>query len=464
MRAFKIPGQTDARPAPGLPSGEKRKLLALGIGAVLVFGAFLYGRMRGSAADDADMVDLPAAPIQQESIFLPEIDGTRIDQLVADGDRLDRVVLETPAVDHVLGGARRLTPRHFEELEAVELDRAGIERLVAQPSARRGAAFFARGVVDSLRTRQRGSDLEYIGRLRLDDESTCYFLVLDAPENGGYVRVDGLFLKVYSDEDDLVPGDWIDGPMLVGPRAVRSYRALGEVTELRAEDFADVEDAAFFDRNGELLPDAERRVLLESPFDAQWRLMAYARDLPADAVDWDAAPELDPDVLREFMLRPDDWRLRPVRIPISRVQDGRVLAVGENPARIDSITQGWMGNHGWQNVVKFLSPRPDPTIRLRDYAFGKGFFFHNFAYPSAASGMRIAPVVVLSELTRFEDRSDPLWKELGFAFGAFTVLSIVAFFLLVLRDRRRSAALQEELVRRRRSRRSRSTPAGQPSA
>ena len=53
-------------------------------------------------------------------------------------------------------------------------------------------------------------EVETIGRLTLEDGSPCYFLVLDAPESigetGGWLRVDGLFLKAYSDEDALNPG------------------------------------------------------------------------------------------------------------------------------------------------------------------------------------------------------------------------------------------------------------------
>ena len=459
MRGFKIPGQSDQRAPAGMLPSERRKIIAMGIGVLLVFGALIWGRMKAAESSKPEgLDDVPelAGPVR---IDLPEIDGAAVDALVHDSERLDRVVLEPEALDLLMDDARNLTARHFEALETPELDAAGIATIVADPSAHRGRPFFARGLVDSLRTRQRGNEVEHIGRLRLDDDSFCYFLVLDAPENGGYVRVDGLFFKVFSDENEIEPGEWIDGPLLLGPKAQRSYRAIGEITELRPDLFEEVEDAAFFDPDGNLLPEEERLLIQDAPFDALWNLMAYARDLTEDEIDWDAAPELTNEVLRSWMLQPGASRLQPVRIPICRVQDGRVVRPGENPARIETITQGWLGHNDWRNVVRFLSPTPDDSVEIADYAYGKGFFLHNFAYPSAAAGMRIAPLVVIPRVERYENEADPIWDKLALAFVGFTVLSILAFFLLLLRDKKRSRALQEDLVRRRRARRA-SNPAG----
>jgi len=465
MRQFKVPGQPAPQPPTGLETGEKKRLLALTFGVLLVVAALVYGNWKEKAYQDEEYGEIPASQVAMaEEVLLPELDGARIDTLVADSEPLDRVVLETDAVDVLLEDARRLTTRHFEELGEVELDVERIAAIEADPSANRARPFYARGIVDAMRTRRRGNDTEYIGRLRLDDESLCYFLVLDledAPENGAYVRVDGLFLKLYAEEDQLTAGEWIEAPLLVGPRALRSYRSFGPVTEPRWALFDDVEDA-------ELLDAETRNLVLESPFEPLWTLMAYARDLPADAIDWESAPELDSTLMTQLIEDPDTWRLQPIRVPISRVQDGRVLRAGENPARIDRYTQGWMGNHYWPNVIKFLSPVPNQALQLKDFAYGNGFFLHNFAYESAGRGLRIAPVVVLTDVHRFESEQDPLWLKLGIAFGIFTVALIVLFTFLVLRDRKRSKSLQEELVRRRRARRGKSggedTPLGQPSA
>ena len=81
----------------------------------------------------------------------------------------------------------------------------------------------------------------------------------------------------------------------------------------------------------------------ETPFDALWYMMAYARDLPDGTVDWDAAPELDHDHLQEVVHDPRTWRGRPFRIPISRIQDARVLRA--------SISSDMFGNWLYFNPV-----------------------------------------------------------------------------------------------------------------
>ena len=368
-------------------------------------------------------------------------------------------MLETDALDALLRDVRTLTPRHFAAMEVAELDAERIDGLVADASAKRGQPFFARGAVDSVRTRRRtaNGEIETIGRLRLDDDSYCYFLVLDAPESteelGGYLRVDGLFLKVFSDEDELNPGEWIEAPLIVGPSAVRSHRPFGEVgsvTEPHQGIYGRVPDAILTPADG-----GEPRIVRETPFDARWHLMAYARDLPEGAIDWEAAPELDSRILTSFMEEPAEWRAQPVRIPISKIQDARVKLAGENPARIERYTSGWIGHSNWNNVVYFESPVVDYDIELSDFAYGQGFFLHNFAYDSVRNTLRVVPFLVLTSLTRFHPEEDPIWSRVAM-WSVWITLGLSALFsVLVLFDRRRSKALQDELLRRRRVRRQR---------
>ncbi|HED63940.1 MAG TPA: hypothetical protein ENJ09_00130 [Planctomycetes bacterium] len=460
MRRFQVPGQTSASAHATFSKKEKRRLIAMAVGSVIVFGAFLYSTLETRNLEESDLGALPPSePQAEEKIFLPEIDPGRIDALVADSKPVDRVTLESDAVDALLDEARRLTPTQFEALGEVELNTEVISRIEEDPSAHRAKAFFARGVVDALRERERNGVTEYIGRLLLDDQSTCYFLTLaleDAPENGAYVRVDGLFLKVYSEEDQLRPGEWIEAPLLVGPKAVRSYRSFGIVDSLSPDRFRGVEDAR-------VVGSDSPAIVRETPFEPLWYLMAYARDLPQDSIDWDEAPELDGTLLDELIADPEKWRLKPIRIPISRVQDSRVIRANENPARISSYTQGWLGNWGWQYAVRFMYPRPDPSIHLRDYAYGRGFFLHDFAFESQARGLRVAPLIVLTELHRFEPKSDPIWGLMAKVLLVSALVLIVLLFVLVRRENRKSREIEQELIRRRRARRARSgnaRPAG----
>ena len=386
-------------------------------------------------------------------MLIPKIDGARLELLLEDNEPLERVVLESDALDVLLRDARTLTSRHFEAMGTRELDADGIDGILADPSASRGLPYMARGAVDALRTRRRNSsgEVEYIGRLRLEDDSMCYFLVVDAPETiadqGGFVRVDGLFLKVYSDEDTLHPGEWIEAPLLVGPRAQRSYRSLGEVVEPHWGLYQKLQDADLSPRDG-----SPPRIVRETPFEPLWYMMAFARDLAPETIDWATTPELDHELMLQLMEAPEEWRAQPVRIPISRIQDARVKRAGENPARIERYTEGWIGNWNWPNVAHFMSPVADFDLQLRDYAYGNGFFLHNFAYDSAGRSLRVAPMLVLTSLTRFENRKDPLWGQLSLTFGILGVLLVVLFIFLLMRDQQRSRTLTAEIVRRRRAR------------
>ena len=451
MRKFIIPGQPTEKTS-GFNRRDKRKLLFMTVGLVVVIIAVAYSNLRRAGYEQAERDELPLDDIvMTEEIHLPEFDATRIETLVADANPLDRVVLESEALDALLPDTRTLTPRHFEAMNAEELDAESVAEIVSDPAAFRLKPFTARGFIDSIRTRRRGSsnDVEHIGRLILDDQSIAYFVVLDAPENAGYVRVDGLFMKVYSDEDDLRPGEWKEGPLLIGPSAIRSHRAFGPVEEPHWGLYRSVEDAVLITKN----EDDVRRIVLETPFEPFWHMMAYARDLPEDAIDWESTPELDQALMNQLMDEPELWRGQPIRIPISRVQDGRVVSAGENPARIERYTQGWLGNWSWPNVARFRYPHAVTNVRLSVFAYGHGFFLHNFAYESKGRGLRVAPMIVLADMTRFENKTDPIFQKLGMVFGGLMVGLVGLFGFLLVRDRKRSSALQKELARRRRARR-----------
>ncbi len=459
MRQFHAPGTSTGAPHAGR---ERRKLVWLLLGLVFVVVGYLAIRLKQDEYGSQEEVDLSLSDLEmEETVLLPDIDAARIDALVEDGAPVDRVMIEGEALDLLLADARTLTTRHFEAMGTEELDAAKVAEILADPSAHRARPYMGRGLVDSMRVRRRGplSEEEYTGRIVLEDDSIAYFLVLDAPANGGFVRVDGLFLKVYSDEDEFSPGEWVEGPLLVGPRVIRSYRALGEVTEPHWGLYSTVEDADLVPGKG-----VEPRIVRDTPFDALWHMMAYARDVPADAIDWEAAPVLNRDNLASVVREPERWRAQPFQIPLSRIQDARVIRAGENPARIESYTRGWIGNTTWTNVVQFKSPIPDHELRLGDYALGRGFFLHELAYESAGRGLRVAPLFILQSLTRYEPQVDPLFRQLGYAVGAIAVLLVVLFAVLLARDKRKAQVLQREMVRRRQARRARQRSVGTASS
>lgn len=440
-----------------LARGEQKRLVFLVVCLFLVGGALiasLFQARKGSQSVEPrpieDETDVEAVPVS-----IPPLDTARLDTLVGDAQPADRVVLETEAADLLVDVARRYTPGHFDALETPELDARRISDLEADPTAARGKPFTARGKLVALRPRTGVVGArQWLGTLALPDDGHVHFLALEIPEDaadvGGTLRVDGLFLKRYLVEDEIEAGVWVDGPLLVAPRAIQSHPALGPVTRLDPSAFLDVEDADLSPDDGDA-----PRLVMDTPFEALWQLMAFARDVPADAIDWDAAPVLDQRLLDQVVADPETWRAQPVRIPISRLQDGRVKLAGENPARMERYTQGWIGNTTWRNVIQFRTPVLRPDLRIGDLVVGRGFFLHDFAYESAEHGLRVAPLFVLADLDHYVPETSTTLQRIPWAIAGVGVVLTGLFVVLTRRDRKQSSQLHEDLVRRRRARRSR---------
>ena len=466
MTKFNIPGaKPDQRL--GISKAEKRKLIGLVAAFFLIMVVFSITFLRSQTDETAAVGDLPpgADDLPVEEIDLPAIDRQKFEDLAHDRRPEDRVILESDAIDAALDLVRLLTPRHFEELGARELDEPGIAAILADPPGHRVQAYTMRGWVDTLRQRRRNATAteEHIGRLVLEDRSVAYFLTLGMPETfiaGDFVRIDGVFLQAYSEEDSEQSGKWIEGPMIVGPRAVRSYPAMGEVTELRAQYLMGLRDEVLMLPDGSINSDVERGL----PFDALWHVMAFVRDLPPDAIDWSKAPQLDNATLMKVMMDGDANRIQPFRIPVSRLQHATVRRAEENPARIEYFTEGWIGNSTWNNVVYFRGPFENREARLANFATARGFFFKNHAYESAGRSVRVAPVFILQSLDIFEPKASPIFAVLAYTLAGLTLFLIAVFFIQLLRDRRNSIALQEKLTQRRRARREKDAAANQMGA
>lgn len=435
---------------------EKRRLVLL-VGGFLVVGLTLLTTLRQALSGVAPAESQPITDetVSNEPLLsVPELDLARLATLVRDVAPTDRVVLESEAVDLVLDSARRYTPRHFAALGARELDRAVCAELAAAPETARGKPFTARGRIVALRARSGAvREAQTVGRLELDDGSNVHFVALELPPEsetlGGYVRLDGLFLKLYSTEDELSPGTWIDGPLLIGARALRSYPALGRVDRLALDAFDGLEDADLTPEPGQ-----EIRFVTETPAEPLWQLMAYARD-GARELDWSKAPELNQRLLDQIQNDPASFRLQPVIVPISRLQDGRLSPAGENPARMERYTQGWIGNNTWKGVIQFRSPVLHDDLKIGELVAGRGFFLHNFAYESAQAGLCVAPVFVLESIERFVPETSATLTNIGLVVGAVGAVLVTAFLVLARKDRKQAEEFQEELTRRRRARRER---------
>ncbi len=458
MRRFKVPGSALSDRI-GFSRGERRKLVAMTVGLVLVVIALRTGWQRSRELAQRTDPTLPAEGGMVERVFVPAVDAARVDALVSDADARGRVVLERPALQALLADARRMTPASFEALGIAPLDAAARERLLAEPEAARGRAFRARGEVLRLETRRdpASGEEENLGLLALEDGGRAWFLTPRIAEGGGFLRVDGLFLKVYRAEESISGGAWVDAPLLVAPRAERSYPELGPVHAIDAGLLAQVEDDVLF-------PGGDQPPRVSGlPFDALWNLMAYARDLAPGAVDWERAPELDRAALVALLEDGAPHRGEPYRVPLSRLQGVRVKQAGENPARLSAFTEGWIGNAGWQYVVHFKCPDEHRELALADYVVARGFFLKDFAYEAADGGLRVAPVLVLADLEEVVPREDPLLRKMVWVASGVALALIAVFVALVRRDRVRSKRLAQDLLQRKRRRRERArTPDGTP--
>ena len=455
MRQFKVPGATPDQHV-GFSRSEKRRLMFLSIGLALVIIAVALGTLKARGSADPVQRDLPefADPLPSDEVELPVIDVARFEELVRDARDVDRVVLESEAVAETLDIVRALTTRHFDAWETPELGDATIEALIADPAPSRMKPFSLRGWVASVRTRRPTltSPDEFLCRVVLEDDSTAYFLTPVMPKSfidGDFVRLDGLFLKVYKDETEE-SGTWVEGPLLIGPRAIRSFRGFGEVARLNETRLLGVTDDVLVNPDG-----TPGKWTTTIPFEPLWYMMAYTRDVDASTIDWANAPEIDQPMLDELSRNGAAYRGQPFRFPLSRLQHATVKRADENPARIEHYTEGWIGNVMWKNVVHFKAPFENRDARLRDYATAQGFFLKNFAYESSREGLRVAPLFVLHSVKIIDPSPDPVFALIAYAMGILTFLALVLFFFLLMRDRRRSRALQEQLIQRRRARRNR---------
>lgn len=461
MRRFQVPGAAPPSGTSGrlgMTRAERRRLVSMLVGLGLVLAMLFAGWLKSREARRPQ--DLPREELDLvEKVHVPTIDPARLSALVDDHDERGRVVLEPAALDAILADVRRLTPASFEALGIEPLDEARIAALREAPDPLRGRAFRMRGSVRTLETRRapKGGEERHLGLVDLEGGGQAWFLALAVPELGSFVRVDGLFLKNYRAEApapaDAAPGAasaWIDAPLLVAPRAERSYRDLGHVDELDAALLAQVEDDRLVFEGG------SAPHVTGLPFDALWQMMAWVRDLPEDAVDWEAVPELDAAALAAMLADGTPLRGKPFRLPISRLQGVRVKRAGENPARLEAYTEGWMGNATWQNVVHFKTPARHPELGLSDYVHARGFFLKDFAYESAQRGLRVAPVFVLQDIVAFEPQEDPAVRRLAFGVAGGVALFIAWLVLRVRRDRKRSREAAASLLERKRKRRARS--------
>lgn len=441
---------SDKPGASGMPTAglftqrEKRRLIGMLVLAG-VFGGVVWQTMssrRGAAP--AEVVE-QVAPTE---IVTPVLHIDRYRELAADNTSAERSVLETPALEIALADARLYNPIHYAPMGGLELNAARAAELAADSNARRGALFCARGTIEALiQYPEVGNTPAHSrGRMRLEDGTRAFFAFLRAVEFefgvDDFVRIDGFFLKNFGENTGE---SWSEGPLLVGPRAQRSYPALGPVTSISAQDFVRPDER--FDDTG-----SEER-------EEYWKLVSYTRDMDPKSVDWSQAPLLDRHLMAKFAADPSRFVATPIRLPPCRIQAIWRQDQGENPARVGEMSLGWIGATEWirtdHPVLYFSSLVTNPKFGIASEVTARGYFLRLYEY-EAVGGKRQAPQFVLTSIEPFVVPDAGIFDSIlaVIAFGGVAMVGL--FWYWLRRDARMSSELDAELIRRRRARRERS--------
>ncbi len=442
---------------------DKRRVIVFAVGAVLIGAAYFLSPTFTAGTAPVSMVPPAPAPPELPIAPLPFEDEAVLAK-VQDGTPEARLALDVEALVPTFAYARKQTEQLLRALGLRALDGARAAELAAAPDAHRLEAFRARGEVLDLERRRRegGTADDWLVTLRSGDGVIAHALfamppvhaagIDDTVEVGDYLRMDGLFFKLYRRQ---VAGQLVEGPLLLGYRPVRSFAPIDAGTARAAPALAEVQDDAL----GQLHPRPEA---------ALWQLMARAQQLGAET-DWASAPEVDQALLGRIFEDGDTHRGIAVRFPVSRNMGTLSEPAPENPLGVDRWTFGWIGNVMWRapvGVVQWIAPFDMPNLAAWDdpqqaqFVEARGWFLRNEVYEKVGGEPGRAPLFVLADIRPFVPPPDKVTGViLMFVFG-LTALVVLSIFLLLRSDKKKSQELQEALVQRRRARRQRATLAG----
>jgi len=449
---------------------DKRRIIVFGVGAMLIALAYFAGPRFG--VGDAPVTDLPvpmAGPVADIPLEPLPFEAPEALTKIRDTTPEQRMTLDTDALVPIFHHARNQNDQLFKALGIVTLDTTVHTALLAAPETQRLKALRTRGEVLDVERRRRegGTRDDWFVTLR-DGSGLISHALFAAPPNttlgaslgedddavrvGDHLRVDGLFFKVFRQE---VGGAWLEGPLVLGHRAIASYPPVDEATARAAPALERVRD----DEVGELHGRDD---------EAFWQLMARAKLLGTET-DWSAAQEVDSALLARIFHDGAAYRGVPVRFPISRNMGAWAASAPENPLGLERLTLGWIGNVMWRTpvgVVQWLAPFDMPQLADWNNAQGaqfveaRGWFFRNEVYTKIGGEPGRAPLFVLASVEPFVPPRDEMINAILWFVLGLTAVVITSIFFLLRADRRKSSELQESLTRRRRERRQRAGLAG----
>jgi len=449
---------------------ERNRMIFMGVLLLMVtvaFGASLLKKSKYEQHENDQLGDRLPTEEPIEEIAVRRFDLATIEGDVHDTTPEQRVIIDHEPLAKMLDHTAGYGPGQWKGLQPEELTAEAFAAVLADPDANRAKPFWLRGRLLSYEERPVGERVAWYGTLETEGGTHCTFMTSSfdtglfgaVDEDLIYARLEGLFLEIYRREGD---DGWLETPLLVGSRLTKSYPRLDGFNDADLiRLLAAVQDDTTTSGHG-----MDEVALL-----AQWLLMDRVAQGWGDQLNWDGpeVKELNNETFN-WLTNPENGdiaRGTPIVLPISRNMGSRTENPGENPARLDTITTGWIGNFNWTKkgaVLKFIAPGALPEIAAgdtRQLVRGRGFFLKNLRYQSSQVETRLAPVLVLHSLEVFTPVEDKNVSTVLLFVGGITILLLILIPVLVIRDRKQSEKLHKELVRRKQERRRRTASAGQ---
>ena len=441
--------------AEALASRDKRRMLVMGIGALLLGASFFIVKAQAPTKDPQNQrldghsgEELVAA----SKLYIPPFKDRSPLEGITDDTPEQRLVVNAEALRSVLRYSLALTTEHFVAMGLNPMDPDFVAGLQAAPSEHRLDPLRVRGEITDLRERSTegaSGGRAWFGTLHTEGDVDVHFVVDHDPareqiKQGSFVRLDGLFLQLHRTE---IGPDWIDAPLLVGRSLGASFPFLTLDEYLYTPSLVGLTDDNIDQHSG-------------VPYDAQWELMAKVTQ-DTGQIDWDEAPTLNAVLLNKIFENGDAYRGKPFIVPISKNMDTRTKTmVRDNPLHMDKVSSGWIGNYSWKGqagLVQWVGPFVDE--RLEDWEHtgelvsGRGLFLKNVIYEARDGNPGRVPYFVMQSIKVHTPVPDPAAAMLLKGVFGGTIFLLFLIIWLLRREKQGAARLQEELTRRRVARR-----------
>ncbi len=446
-------GKITSEQADLLARKDKRRIIVLAIGLMVLIGAFVTSQItaENKKAQEEEASQNAMArddgPVESQ-IYVPEFKNKELLQDIRDSKESEQVQLKEESILATLKHTSKLTPSQYTLLGIHDLNTEVQQTITANPSAHRLDPLRVRGKIIGLRHRPETDTAPgtFYGTLEQKDGSRAHFVVSDAGKMdelpSDYLRLDGMFVQMHHAE---IEGEWVNAPLLVGRRLVGSYEFLQLDENLSTPSLASVTDDKKNDETG-------------IPYEAQWELLAKTTQ-DNGQIDWDSAPLFTDEHLGRMIKGDDSLRGQIFRFPISVNMDARTVEVGENPLHRNQLMKGWMGNYTWKKgraLIQWMGAFDNPALHdfpsTAKLITGRGIYIKTVRYETRDGDVGESPVFIMQNVEVHAPKVDTTERYILWAVLGLTGLILMFITWLLSRDKRQNRLLQQKLAERRRAR------------